>query len=341
MTLQIIQVGLGGWGSSWAKEVVAQNKDVETTAWVEIDASTLEAARKRLDLPQQRCFTSLEQALKKVPADAVLITASLPGHVPSARAALEAGKHVLMEKPFAPSMQEAKELVELASEQRRILMISQNYRYEPAAQAAAQLVKEQAVGALGTIHLDFRRYDNVKPFEESRHYAIWEPLLADMAIHHFDLMRMVIQQEPVEIYCKTWNSPWSKYLEPAAGTMTITFAGGAVVSYRGSWFSTAPQTNWAGEWHMEGELGEIIWTSRGEKPDEVNLRLLSGKPRAIKLPTLPYLDRQGSLDAFVKAVRSNTEPETSGRDNLQTLALMYAAIESAKSGRPVNVQDFR
>jgi predicted dehydrogenase len=152
---------------------------------------------------------------------------------------------------------------------------------------------------------------------------------------------MVIQQEPVEIYCKTWNSPWSKYLEPAAGTMTITFAGGAVVSYRGSWFSTAPQTNWAGEWHMEGELGEIIWTSRGAKPDEVNLRLLSGKRRAIKLPTLPYLDRQGSLDAFVKAVQSNTEPETSGRDNLQTLALMYAAIESAKSGRPVNVQDFR
>jgi predicted dehydrogenase len=92
---------------------------------------------------------------------------------------------------------------------------------------------------------------------------------------------------------------------------------------------------------MEGELGEIIWTSRGAKPDEVNLRLLSGKRRAIKLPTLPYLDRQGSLDAFVKAVQSNTEPETSGRDNLQTLALMYAAIESAKSGRPVNVQDFR
>ena len=338
MPLQIIHVGLGGWGLNWFENVVSKNKNIETTAWVEIDENTLQAVQKRLDLPAERCFTSLEQALETVSADAVLVTASLPGHVPSARAALQAGKHVLMEKPFAPTVEEARELVELAEKQNRLLMISQNYRFYPAARTVAQLIQEQIIGRLGDIHIDFRRYDNIKPFVESRHYSIWEPLLVDMAIHHFDLMRLVIGQEPVEVFCKTWNSAWSKYKEPAAGSMTITFDGGAVVNYRGNWASTAPQTNWAGEWHMEGEKGLVSWTSRGELPDAVSLQLQGEEKQPVKLLDVPSQDREGSLEAFIEAVRSNHEPETSGRRNLKTLALMFAAVESARQGGvPVKV----
>ncbi|GCE05795.1 Gfo/Idh/MocA family protein [Dictyobacter aurantiacus] len=338
MTLQIIHVGLGGWGGDWARRVVATNKDVETTAWVEIDASALEAARDRLNLPADRCFTSLDEALKTVRAQAVLITASLPGHVPSARTALLADKHVLMEKPFAPTVAEARELVELAEQRGRILMISQNYRFQPAARAAAAAVAAQQIGRLGTINLDFRRYDNIAPIAEHRHYHIWEPLLADMSIHHFDLMRLIIGQEPVQVSCKTWNAPWSNYDEPAEGAMTITFDGGAVVNYRGSWVSTAPQTNWAGEWSIEGEKGELVWTSRGEKPEYAAIRLRGEEELTpIVLPELTALDRSGSLAAFVEAVNTNSVPETTGRDNLKTLALMFAAIESAKTGQPVNV----
>ena len=129
--LRIIQVGLGNWGQSWAKNVVAQNPDVETTAWVEIDAPTLQAAQQRLQLPAHRCFTSFDEALNTVEADTVLITASLPGHVPSAETALRARKHVLIEKPFAPSVAEAERLVELAQQQGKTLMVSQNYRFFP------------------------------------------------------------------------------------------------------------------------------------------------------------------------------------------------------------------
>ncbi|GER88706.1 oxidoreductase [Dictyobacter vulcani] len=339
MTLRIIQVGLGGWGQNWAKAIVAKNKDVETTAWVEIDAPSLEAARKRLDLPAEKCFTSLSEALDTVPADAVLVTASLPGHVPSARTALLANKHVLMEKPFAPTVAEAMELIELAEERGLTLMISQNYRFEPAARAAAEAIAQQKIGRLSTINIDFRRYDNTAPVDEHRHYHIWEPLLVDMTIHHFDLMRLVIGQDPVQVICKTWNAPWSKYDEPAEGAMTITFDGGAVVNYRGSWVSTGPKTNWAGEWHMEGEKGELVWTSRGELPESAELRLLGEtESTALELPTIAEHDRAGSLAAFVTALKTKTVPETSGRDNLKTLALMFAAIESAKTGQPVDVQ---
>jgi predicted dehydrogenase len=343
MTLRIIQVGLGNWGQNWARNIVAKNADVETTAWVEIDPVALEDARTRLTLPSECCFTSLEEALTTVSADAVLITASLPGHVPSARAALMADKHVLMEKPFAPTVAEARELIELAAKHERLLMISQNYRFFPAAREVAQLIEQQAIGRLGNINIDFRRYDNVQPAETYRHYHIWEPLLVDMTIHHFDLMRLVIGQEPVQVFCKTWNSAWSKYDEPAEGTITITFDGGAIVNYRGSWVSTAPKTPWSGEWHMEGEKGEIVWTGRGDlangDDEVVTLRLLGqAASQKIALSDIGPLDRSGSLAAFAKAVQTDTVPETSGQDNLKTLALMFAAVESAKTGLPINLK---
>lgn len=337
MVLRIVQVGLGGWGKNWASHVVSQNKDVEAVAWVDVHEETLQGAQKSLNLPAERCFSSLKSALEAVEADAVLVTASLPGHVPSALEALNAGKHVLMEKPFAPTVAEARQIVETATQHNRIMMISQNYRFYPAPRVVADLIRKQVLGPVYAVNIDFRRYDNVAPKGSYGHYVIWEPLLADMSIHHFDLMRMVLGQEPQEVTCKTWNPPLSNYTEPPTGTATITFDGGTVVSYRGSWVSTAPLTNWAGEWHMECEQGEIIWTSRGELPEYVQVRPRGKRVRSIKLPDYPLTDRSGSLNAFVQAVQSGQEPETSGRDNLKTLSLMYATIEAASSNRPVTL----
>ncbi|HTI15519.1 MAG TPA: Gfo/Idh/MocA family oxidoreductase [Dictyobacter sp.] len=338
MTVKIVHVGLGGWGSNWAENIVAKNKDIETTAWVEIDARTLKTVGERLKLPEERCFTSLDEALATVEADAVLVTANLPGHVPCAQTALHAGKHVLMEKPFAPTIAEAQQLVELADEQGKILMISQNYRFAPAVRTVIKLMQEQVIGRIGMVNIDFRRYDNIAPVESHLHYHIWEPLLVDMAIHHFDLMRCVIGQEPQKVIGQTWNDTWSRYDEPASGALTIFFDGGAVVSYRGSWTSTAPQTNWAGEWSMEGEKGVMVWTSRGELPDSVVVRLHGKEPKKITMPKMAQIDRAGSLAAFAAAVQQGTQPETTGRDNLRTLSLMFAAIEAAKTEHPVLIE---
>ncbi len=337
MVLRIVQVGMGGWGQNWAAHIVSQSNEVETVAWVDVHAETLQRAQERLNLPAERCFSSLRYALDSVESDAVLVTANLPGHVPSAMEALKAGKHVLMEKPFAPTVLEARQLVDLAAQQGRILMISQNYRYYPAVRVVTELVRKQVLGPVNEVNIDFRHYDNTAPKETHKHYKIWEPLLVDMSIHHFDLMRMVLGQEPQQIVCKTWSPAWSNYTEHPSGVATITFDGGAVVSYRGSWVSTAPQTNWAGEWRMECEKGEIVWTSRGELPEYVMLRPLGKRARSVKLPDYPLTDRAGSLHAFVQAVHSGEEPESSGRHNLKTLALMFASVEAASTGLPVSI----
>jgi predicted dehydrogenase len=330
MSLRIIQVGLGGWGRNWARTVISQNKDVEVVAYVDTIEAMRTQAQTDLKVPATLFYPTLEEALTAVDCDAVIITADLAGHVPVALTALQAGKHVLLEKPFAPTLAEAQQLIDVARQQQRILMISQNYRFYPAVQAVIELIREQTLGPVGTVTIDFRRYANTDPKEGHKHYTIWQPLLVDMSIHHFDLMRAVLGQEATQIICQTWNPTWSNFTENAAGAATITFEQGVVVSYRGNWVSTAPQTSWAGEWHVECAKGEIIWSSRDEpNPDYVLIRPLNKKAQQIKLPDVPLRDRHGSLNAFVQAVRTGQEPATSGRDNFNTLALMLAAVESA------------
>ena len=336
MAIRLVQVGMGGWGRNWATNILQHSEDVALVACVDVDTEMLAQAQQLLNIPAERCFQSLKSALTEVEAEAVLITGSLPAHVPVALEALDAGKHVLLEKPFAPTLTEAQQVVEMAANRNRVLMISQNYRFFPAVQAVTALMREGKLGAVGTVTIDFRRYNNNSDAKAHRQYQIWQPLLVDMAIHHFDLMRVVLDQEPTQISCQTWNPPWSKFVGPAVAAATIAFDGGAVVNYRGNWVSPAPRTSWSGEWHIECTKGEIVWTSRDDTaPDHVYIRSLGKRIRSVPLSEIPLKDRHGSLKAFVQAIGTGQEPESSGRDNLHTLELMLAAVESATSHLPV------
>ena len=340
MPIRLIHTGLGGWGRNWADYVMKAVKEVELVAAVEIDPVSAKLAQKIYNLPPNRYFASITEACATVDADAVLVTAPLPAHIPLTLEALQAGKHVLCEKPFAPSLAEARAAVEVAAAQQRVLMVSQNYRFYPAVQAAADLIRNREFGAPGFVTLDFRRNVNLTTSERHRH--LQHPLLSDMSIHHFDLMRMVLGQEPIEVTCRAWNPPWSTFAHPASAVATILFDGGAVVSYRGSWISPQPQTTWGGEWIMECSDGAIAWTSRGgnimdARHDRVSVTRPGESAESLTLPKLPYLGRAGSLHAFARAITDGVEPDCSGRNNLGSLALMYAAIESAETGKSVEI----
>jgi len=144
--LRILQVGLGAWGRDWASRVLPGVPGVELAGGVDPEPTARKLAREVVGLPASRILARLEEGLSTVEPDAVLVTTLLPGHVPVARAALEAGKHVLVEKPFAPSVAEARGLVELAAERGLTLMVSQNYRYFPAVLAVAKLVRDGELG---------------------------------------------------------------------------------------------------------------------------------------------------------------------------------------------------
>jgi predicted dehydrogenase len=342
--LRLLQVGLGDWGRDWAWRIVPGVKTVKLVGCVDLNPKALELARAEAGIPAERCFTSLGEAFAATNPDAVLVTTLLPGHLPVARAALLAGKHVLVEKPFARNLADARTLVQLAARRRLVLMVSQNYRFFPAVQAVAGLVRRSALGELGQVWIDFRRYSPVRLNVPYPHHVDEQPLLVDMSIHHFDLLRHILGKEAKQVSCYAWNPRSSGFKGPPTAMASIVFEGGTVASYRGSWISPGSSTPWAGSWRMDFEGGEIVWTSRGEDsgPAEVVVVQRRGKAaETLAMPAMKRIDRWATLAEFAAAVRNRREPLSSGRDNLGTLALVRAAVESAALGKPVAVRAHR
>ena len=330
--LRVLQVGLGPHGRGWAKQVIPEVTEIELVGYVDSDPYALDTLREFANVPADRCFESLREAIAATQPQALLNTTALPGHVPVTEAALEAGLHVLLEKPFAPSMEAARRLVDLAAAKNLVLAVSQNYRYFPAPRTIAALVRKGGLGPLHEVSVDFRRYSSPPANGRSRHQIEEQPLLVDMSIHHFDLLRLILDSEPQRIYCEAWNPDWGLFGGPSAAVASIVFGGGVVVSYRGSWVSAGSVTPWAGDWRFEFQNGEIVWTSRlddGMPQDRVIVRPHVGKARTLVLPPMARTGPAGTITEFARAIQDGHEPETSGRENLGSLALMYAAVESA------------
>ena len=335
MTVRLIQIGIGGWGRNWVEEVTRDTPGVEPVAWVDSDAAMRGRAVVDLDLPRERVFASLDEALARVTADAALVVVPLSAHAAVTRDALEAGLHVLVEKPFTESLEQAHALAELASRRQRVLMVNQNYRWFPAPALARRLLREGALGDLVACYLDFHLHFGTG----YRYFFLDEPLLSDMAIHHFDALRFVLDDEPVEVSCHSWAAPGTPFAGHPAAVATMRFAKGAVVSYRGSWLTRGPATPYGGLWRLDGTGGTIDFTFRGafeerEKLDRLTLYRPDAPPEAAKLPTMPYKDRTGALDTFARWIRDGAPPEgaSTAADNLKSLAVMFAAIRSARGG---------
>ena len=338
---RIIQVGMGRWGQDWATRVFSEVPGAQLVGCVDSRAGALAEIIKLGLVEEDGCFSSLEAAFDQWAAAAVLVTTDLPSHVAVVKLALEAGRHVLVEKPFATSVAEAREAVDLAESLGLTLMVSQNYRFFPAVRAVQRLTREARLGQLLHIDLDFRRHAPATLTSLAGHRNWAQPLLLDMSIHHFDLLRAIIGAEPTSVYCRTHNPGWAEYREPPEGSATIDFGEDLTVNYRGSWIHPGPATLWAGEWRMEFEKGELWWTSRGDLQsalqDEAWIYDHKAKRRAVALPHLARVDRAGALEAFVTAVSDGTEPESTGRENLGSLTLAYAAVASSRGRKPVPV----
>ena len=342
--VKLIHVGVGRWGTDWQRNAIPPVGEVEGVAWVDPHESTLETAKRVLDLPAERCFTSLTEAFAAVESEAVLITAPMTAHVPLALEALRAGEHVIVEKPFAGTVAEARQAVDVAAAEGLVLMVSQNYRFYPASRTARRLIEEEALGPIHVVHIDFRKWGNDFPVEGHRHYTFPHPLIYDMAIHHFDLMRMVLGKEATQIFVKTVSPEWSHFVDDPAAVMVVTFEDGTVVSYRGSWVSPGMPTTWAGDWHIECRDGEVYWTGREGGDVETAADIVTVhrrgelRPRPITLDREALHGRSAGLARFAHAIRTGEEPETSGRLNLASVAMMEAALTSAETGQVVDIE---
>lgn len=331
--LKIIQVGLGHWGRNWAKNVVAKVDGVEPVAWVEPAVAARERAVAELGLSPSACFATLDEAFGAVDADGVLCTAALVAHAPTADACIAAGKHLLVEKPFAPSAAEAARLAAAAEEAGIVLHVSQNYRFQPAVAKVLELVQSAALGPVATVDIEFHQY---APALNYRYYDLPDPLLADMFIHQFDLIRLLLGREPEQVTCLSWNPPGSPFVHDPSAALLIRLAGGVVVTLRGSWVSREPATAWSGTWRLQCADGVIGFSSRASgdrslENEHVTQRPLGGAERDLALDPMPQYGRIGTLDAFARTVGGEKpSPLTAtAANNVGSLRLMEAAIRSA------------
>jgi predicted dehydrogenase len=136
-------VGLGYWGPNLVR-VLVETPGVQLAWLCDLDESRLDRLTRRY--PSARTTTDLDDLLNDAGLDAIALATPVPTHHPIGRRILEAGKHLLVEKPLAPSTAEADDLIDLAAANERALMCGHTFLYSPPVLTAKQLLDDGEIG---------------------------------------------------------------------------------------------------------------------------------------------------------------------------------------------------
>ena len=142
--LTINVIGLGQWGPNLVRGFLNSPR-AQVGMVCDLDASRLERVRRKISSTIAGT-TNPAAAIADCRADAVVIATPTQSHYELAKAALEAGKHVLVEKPLAASVEEAEQLVELAERYDRVLAVGHVFLFNGGIRAVKRLIDSAAVG---------------------------------------------------------------------------------------------------------------------------------------------------------------------------------------------------
>ena len=336
-----IMVGLGGRARSWIG-VCNKNPDVELVGYVEPVAERRAEVAAQFNLPSQQLFASMKDAVSAVEADFAVDVTPPKAHEAVAMEVFEAGLHLLGEKPLSDDFAAAKRIVAASDAAGRTHMVTQNYRFGSQPRTTHRLLKENLIGEPNQVTVGFYRAWATRP---GTHYTTMPyPLITDMGIHHFDLLRYVLAREPVAVFARTWNPPWGFHAGDAGHTAIIDFEGARhaspllIATHHARGSSTGKQSPWNGEWRIEGPDGSLTWEendiywTRAYPSDRAHRE-------AIPHDKLPLGGQDAILAEFLSAIKAGREPECSGKDNLKSLAIVFAAIQSAKEKRTVEIAE--
>lgn len=329
--LRAVLVGAGSMGRGWAR-VIADNPDVGLVGWADLYTDRVAEGIESLGLSGVSVEAGVEAALDRLAPDFVVDVTVPEAHYPITRYCLEHGVPVLGEKPMAANLKEARSLVEVSERTSTLFVVSQNRRYNRGLASFRSLVTER-LGGIGQLNAEFYRAPHFGGFREEMD----SPLLVDMAIHTFDAARYVIGASPVSVVCTEFNPPWSWYRGAASAVVEFELSGGAHFSYQGSWCADGLETSWDSSWRAVGALGSATWDGAGLPVAEVRghdgtIVAVEGSPVAISGEGIA-----GSLADFINALRSKTAPMNECHDNLQSFAMVMAALESSRTGRRVAI----
>ncbi|MCG5480354.1 Gfo/Idh/MocA family protein [Sinorhizobium alkalisoli] len=343
MILRAVLCGCGAMAKGWVRAIAADPGLQTAIRIVGLVDVNLDAARKfagEFSLRDVVIGSDLEAVLAQTRPDILFDIV-----VPSARlevvaVGLQHGCHVLSEKPMATSLADGRELVRLAAEAGKLHAIVQNRRFVPGIRRIRSFIESGAIGDITAIHCDFFIGAHFGGFREEMEHV----LLLDMAIHTFDAARFLADRKPIAVYCHEENPRGSWYAHGAAATAIFELEGDVTFTYRGSWCAEGANTSWESEWRIIGSRGTLLWDGadhfRASKVAGTEGFLRELAP--IEVPAAADHRRtQGHASViadFVAAIQEGGKPETAGDDNINSLAMAFAAIESARSRQRVTIE---
>ncbi|PMC40807.1 oxidoreductase [Bacillus sp. UMB0899] len=337
---QIIVVGCGSMSNTWI-DYVLQREHAEIAAFVDVHLETARAmaASKELNVP---VYSDLGEALATHQDVNLVFDITIPAaHKHIVSTALQANRHVFGEKPMAESMKDARDLVNITRGTGFTYSVMQNRRYNKQIRAFRSILADNEIGHITSIHADFFLGPHFGGFRE----AMDSPLILDMAIHTFDQARYLTNADPVSVYCHEYNPSSSWYKGNASATCIFEMKNGAVFTYQGSWCAEGLNTSWEADWRIIGSKGTAKWDGihlpyyevvDESKPTEFIRSVIRKEAKDIYSG---YEGHWGCLDEMFLALEKNRKAETDCEDNIKSMAMVFAAIESARSGKKILIDE--
>ena len=342
-----MRVGLIGAGAIGSVRAAAALKspDVELVAIHDLDAT-----RARAVAPNVAFFQSADDLIAVRDIDAVLISTPPPSHEPFALSALSSGKHVLVEKPMAASVEACQRMVDAASAAGRVLAVGFNHRYFKATKFVRDAVTSGAIGRLSHVrayagHMGLSEFKSEWMYDRA---VMGGGALMDNGVHVLDLVRYVMGDFR-QVFGFESSAVWNLKAEDNALALFRSDAG-VVASLHASW------TEWKGyRFHIEA-YGDRGMARAYYAPMSATLITMSapGGPRKVQRQFYPgdivreklqgwqstviaaFCEEYADFAALARGEKGSGRIAT-GADGLRATQVAHAVYESSRSGTAVGL----
>lgn len=321
MNMADLRLGIIGWGY-WGPKL-ARNLDAlpQTMVTMVADQDAYHLESLEVNQPWVLTTTQVEEIfLSNV--DGVIIATPVKTHYQLAKAALLNGKHVLVEKPLTTNVAEAEELIALAEEQQRVLMVGHTFEYSPAVNELRKLVQ---IGDLGKIYCIETERLNLGLFRSDIN-VIW-----DLAPHDVSILLYLLGKQPNKIGVQAHSHLQSRIHDVAH--LDLGFAGGITSHIHVSWLHPCKirRVTVIGDRRMAvyddtnpAEMLKVYNKGADVHADPV----VSYRYGAITIPHIDWIEPlRLECEDFVNAIRTGTQPRAHGGIGLAVVEVLAAAQE--------------
>ena len=323
---RIALVGAGGISAAHLEAYRSAGLDVAV-----ICSRTRANAEARRDqyFPAAEATDDVNGTLTRDDIDVVDLTPHPAERLELMETAIRAGKHVLSQKPFVLDLDEGVRLAHLADEKGVVLAVNQNGRWAPHLAWMREAVQAGLIGHLQSCHFSIH-WDHGwiagTPFE-----AMEELILYDFAVHRFDFLASLIGDRASMVFATTATAHGQSVRPPMLAQALIAFDGGQAALL----FDGAARFGAEDRTFVTGSLGTLA--CQGPDPGNQDVILTNAAGRACAQLEGSWFKEGflGTMGALLKAIEDGTQPLNSARGNLHALALVFAAVASARRGEPV------